>query len=176
MRRGTIDLDAIKMKQMLTKVKGLSQLADNKAKVDDLIVKTNINTSHGGEIDYLMIANGSKYCLCIIKLDEFTNVVHSYSLTTYKQYFKRRYQGEYIKMDIIEQTLDGSKFVIAYQDNGTFFVDVIDFRGNKIDLVRVSKILKIDTKSLPISGFCQPLITACFIDNRQIYINTYHRF
>ena len=78
-------------------------------------------------------------------------------------------------MDIIEQNSEGTKFLIAYQDNGTFFVDIIDYRGNKIDLIKVSKLLKLDKRSLPIFGFKQPLITACFVDNERIFVNAYHR-
>ena len=104
----------MRQSKTLKKLKGLKQLADNKEKVDELIVKTNINTSHEGEINFLVIANGSKYCLCIVKLDEFTHEVHSYSLSTYRLYFKRAYHGEYIKMDIIEQNSDGTRFLVAY--------------------------------------------------------------
>jgi hypothetical protein len=69
--------------------------------------------------------------------DEYFEVV-GYSLTKHNQIFRRVYEGEYIKMNNIEQSDDGTIYAIAYQDNGHFYVNVIDDTGKEHDLLDVS--------------------------------------
>ena len=89
--------------------------------------------------------------------------------------FKREYHGVYIKMNNIEQSADGQIFAIAYQDNGHFYVNVIDNKGVEKDLLDVSELLSLDSLSKPITGFWEPLITTVFIPGGDLYISAYHR-
>ena len=79
---------------------------------------------------------------------------------------KKEFKGEYIKISLIEQSSNGEVFAIAYQDNGKFFVDIFNNKGEDIETINVSNIISediLDANSKPISGFYEPLITCCFI-------------
>ena len=65
-------------------------------------------------------------------------------------------------MNNIEQNKEGNMFAIAYQDNGVFFVNVIDNQGKEISTLDVTDHLKLDASSKPVTGFMEPLITCCF--------------
>jgi len=80
-------------------------------------------------------------------------------------------------MNVIEQNLKGDTFAIAYQDNGTFHVSFVDNTGKELDDLNVSapNNLALDTGSLPIFGFFQPMISVCFIENDDVFISVYHR-
>lgn len=78
-------------------------------------------------------------------------------------------------MNLVEQTLDGTKFALCYQDNGKYFVSFLDNVGNEIDHLDVSQVLALNDGSKPITGFNEPLITCAFIDNDDIFIQCYHR-
>jgi len=47
-------------------------------------------------------------------------------METYQEYFVKEYTGEFMKMNQIEQNSNGSTIGIAYQDNGDFFVSILD--------------------------------------------------
>lgn len=80
-------------------------------------------------------------------------------------------------MNNVEQCCDGHNFAIAYQDNGVFHVCVLDNKGEVQDRIPVSEILAIEEtkKSLPITGFWEPLITSVFIPDDDLFICMYHR-
>ena len=73
-------------------------------------------------------------------------------------------------MNLIEQSDDGLMFAIAFQDNGQFFVSIIDFEGEEVDRVNVSEILEIDNKSKGIEGFWEPMITSVFLKKTILFI------
>ena len=67
-------------------------------------------------------------------------------------------------------------FAIAYQDNGVFFVNVIDNQGKEISTIDVTDHLKLDASSKPVTGFMEPLITCCFTsDPNQLFVQLFHR-
>mmetsp|Transcript_2672 Transcript_2672/g.4176 ORF Transcript_2672/g.4176 Transcript_2672/m.4176 type:complete len:149 (+) Transcript_2672:453-899(+) len=78
-------------------------------------------------------------------------------------------------MKQIEQSDDGTIYSIAYQDNGKFFVSVVDNSGTVLDNINVSDIVVIDNLSKPITGFWEPLITVSFIPDDNLFIAAYHR-
>jgi hypothetical protein len=83
-------------------------------------------------------------------------------------------------MNNIEQTDDGTIFAVSYQDNGHFYVNVIDNKGEEFDTLDVSALLKLDTQSKPITGFWEPLMTSVFIPGSEdkkmdLFISAYHR-
>jgi hypothetical protein len=78
-------------------------------------------------------------------------------------------------MALIEQTLTGKTFCIAYQDNGEFFISFVDQKGEELDNFNVTEYLKIDNASLPLPDFYEPLITVCFIEDDNVMVSVYHR-
>ena len=139
----------------------------------DLTRRQWINT----ELDVVQIVINytSKYVIAIVNDKDEHFEIQEYSLDTYQKLFTREVKGEYIKMNLIEQSNCGGFFAIAYQDNGKYFVLFIDEHGKELDLLNVSQKLAIDDKSKPITGFWEPLITVCFVE-RNVFISAYHRF
>jgi len=64
---------------------------------------------------------------------------------------------------------------LPYQDHGQFHVSLINPDGREITSLDVNKIVKIDTKSLPIDDIQDPLITCCFIRSDALFVCVYHR-
>ena len=62
----------------------------------------------------------------------------------------------------IEQDQDGTLMAIPYQDNGVYFLTVIDVIEKQTYNFNVSNILQIDKESVPITGFDDPFITCAF--------------
>ena len=101
--------------------------------------------------------------------------LQSYSLRTFKSHFKRSYDGDFLKMALIEQTLTGKTFCVAYQDNGEFFISFVDQKGEELDNFNVTEYLGIDNTSLPLPDFYEPLITVSFIEDDNVMVSVYHR-
>jgi len=78
-------------------------------------------------------------------------------------------------MNLIEQNNAGTVFGLAYQDNGVFHLSVIAHDGEELATLNVSELLGIDALSLPVTGFFEPLITCCFMNNEDIFVHVYHR-
>lgn len=78
-------------------------------------------------------------------------------------------------MALIEQTISGQIFCIAYQDNGIFKISFVDQKGEELDEFNVTEYLKIDETSLPLPDFYEPLITVCFIEDDNVLVCVYHR-
>ena len=53
---------------------------------------------------------------------------------------------------------------------------IIDNKGNMIKNMCLNSICDFDKRSKPIMGFYQPMITACFIQNDDIFFSVHHRF
>tara|TARA_B110000285_G_C15078108_1_gene591907 strand:+ start:162 stop:1631 length:1470 start_codon:yes stop_codon:yes gene_type:complete len=156
-----------------THIEGLEQFNKYGELFQDLTLRTFIDTEM--DVVQVIITYDSKKCVAIINdKDEHFEVV-GYSLTKHNQIFRRVYDGTYIKMNNIEQSDDGTIYAIAYQDNGQFYVNVIDDTGKEHDLLDVSQLLHLDAQSKPITGFWEPLITAVFIPGGDLFINAYHR-
>lgn len=64
---------------------------------------------------------------------------------------------------------------IPYQDNGCMRAYIIDNKGNMIKNMCFNEICGFDNKSKPIMGFYQPMITACFIQNDDLFFSIHHR-
>ena len=47
-------------------------------------------------------------------------------------------EGTYVRMNLIEQNLAGDTFAIAVQDDGHFFVLVLNNKGEMLDWIDVS--------------------------------------
>lgn len=142
----------------------------------NLTQRYNVNTD-ACEVIAMAISYDSKAALAIVAKGDEHFELQSWSLTDYSQIFKVEYDGEYVKMNLVEQNNAGNKFAVTYQDNGKFFVSVVNNEGKELDNVKISELLALDVASKPITGFGEPMITCCFLDteNDDLFISVYHR-
>jgi hypothetical protein len=141
---------------------------------DDLTVKSNQDTTY--PLVNVVITQNSKHCIAIASKNDEHFEIQGFCLTHKHRVWTKEYSnGKYLKMNLIEQNADGTEFAIAYQDNGYFRVIFINDKGEVLDTLDVTDLLKIDEQSTPITGFMEPLITTCFIKNREVFVQAYHR-
>ena len=125
----------------------------------------------------MIIGYDSKLCLAICANGDDTHFeLQAYSLQTFKQVFKKEYDGKYLKMKEIDQNDSGTLFVLPYTDNGKFFISIVDNKGEELNNIIVNGIVKIDDRSKPVTGFYEPLITTAVLPNEDIFVSVYHRY
>lgn len=156
-----------------THIEGFKEFEQYGSLFQDLTSRNYIPT--GKDIVNIIITYDSKHAVAIMSNKHECFALKGYDLNTQEEVFAREFNGTYIKMNLIEQTDEGTTIGVAYQDNGIFKVLFIDNKGNQIDEVDVSKLLSLDDESKPISGFFEPLITMSFLPNERAMIAVYHR-
>ena len=109
-----------------------------------------------------IVTYDSKHAVVVLSDGDTEFELQEYDVAEAQLVFSKEYKGTYLKMNNIEQNSEGTVFAIAYQDNGSFYVNIITNTGKEIDTVEVSKALSLDDKSKPVTGFMEPLITCCF--------------
>lgn len=86
----------------------------------------------------MAITYDSKSALAIVAKGDENFELQSWSLTEYSMDFSIKFEGTYLKMNLIEQNNAGSKFAVAYQDNGEFYVSVVNNKGEELDNVKIT--------------------------------------
>ena len=107
-----------------TKIEGLKEFNKYGDLFQDLTKREHVDT----ELDVINIniTYDSKFCIAIVNNKDEHFELQGYSLKTYSNTFKKEWKGEYIKMNVIEQTYNGTVYGLAYQDNGKFSVSFIN--------------------------------------------------
>jgi hypothetical protein len=134
----------------------------------------------------MAISYDSKLAIAIVKESELTVRVAAYCLTTYAEVWRNDFEGSFVRLNMIEQNNKGSVFAFAWQDNGTFYVRVLNNEGKVISDKNVSELMKVleskedlanicDEQSTPIPGQDEPLITCCFINLGELFVSVYHK-
>ena len=75
----------------------------------------------------MIISYNSKHVIISAKRDDHESIVKIYCLDTYELIFEESFGGrqeDFIKLKEIEQNSDGTKFAIAYFNDGLFRVRV----------------------------------------------------
>ena len=139
----------------------------------ELTKRTYVDTDM--DVISIIITYDSKYCIAIVTAKDEHFQVQGYSLTTFKRVFEKNFYGTYIKMNIIEQNVAGDTFAIGFQDNGKYYMSFLNTKGEELDHLNVSKVVNIDDKSRPITGFSEPLVTGSFLPDGNVFISAYHR-
>jgi len=85
-------------------------------------------------------------------------------------------KGTFVVLNEVEQNYAGDVLCIPYQDNGCLKAYIIDNKGNMLKNMCLNSITGFDKKSKPIMGFYQPMVTACFIQNDDLFFSVHHRF
>jgi hypothetical protein len=73
-----------------------------------------------------VVTQDSKHVVVLISNKDEHFELREYDVSDQREVFRKEYIGTYLRMNNIEQNKDGTMFAIAYQDNGAFFVNVID--------------------------------------------------
>lgn len=90
--------------------------------------------------------------------------------------FTKNLEGDWIVLNEIEQCNDGEILVVPYSDNGKMRVTILTNTGEEIALLDINEICGIDEASIPVVGFMNPMITACFDANNDLIVQAFHRF
>jgi len=83
-------------------------------------------------------------------------------------------RGKFLKVKEPEQNSKGNIFLLPYIDDG-FFKVLIFTKFSRLAEIDVNELLKIDNSTLPMIGIPDPLITACFVSDSQVYVSLIHR-
>ena len=105
-----------------------------------------------------------------------------YDLVTFEQVFEEKIGGnekQYIKCKEIEQNSEGTRYAIAYYDNGNFKIRTFErqqrteeeIAANEFD---VSAALGLDDHVLVNSGFDDPFINIEFVNDTLLFVNLFH--
>ena len=78
-------------------------------------------------------------------------------------------------MNEIEQNYVGDVMCVPYSDDGNVRALIFTNTGKKIVELNMNKEFNIDKRSVPIMGLFNPMITACFIENDDMFIAVFHR-
>lgn len=114
-----------------SRIEGLEQFSSYGRLFSDLTKRQQIDT--GFDVVTIIITYDSQYCVALVRNGDAQYDLQAYSLRTFKSHFNRSYDGEFLKMALIEQTISGEIFCIAYQDNGEYFVSFVNNKGEEID-------------------------------------------
>ena len=133
-------------------------------------------------INCIMTYN-SKSAITITKKDDREHIIHQFDLNTYEQTFEEVIGGiedvSYIKMSEIEQNSDGTRFAVAFLDNGHFKLRTFGSENRTEEEALASELdinkeLGLDNHTMPINNFPDPFISCCFVRDDMIFVNLFH--
>lgn len=114
----TIDEDAVEK----SKISEFNQYGDM---FRDLTTVTSMSTN-GCQIINMAISYDSKLALAIVRISDLEYNLRGYCLENYRELWKVEFKGDFVKLNIIEQNNAGKKYAVAWQDNGQFYLKIID--------------------------------------------------
>lgn len=149
---------------------------------NNLLKSTNVPTLY--PICSVIISYDSKYAITVTKKDEREYYVKMYDLETYELEFEEKIGGkqdDYIKLKEVEQNSKGNKFAIVYFNDGNFKLRTFtskprseqEVAQNELD---INKLVGYDNWTMAISGFPDPYITCCFVDDNRVFVNLFYNF
>jgi hypothetical protein len=139
-------------------------------------------------IQSVIITYNSKYAVTVTKKDEKEYWVKMYSLSTYDLAFEEQIGGQdddYIKLKEVEQNNKGDKFAMVYFNDGLFKLRTFEIDSEKVtrdekeikdNELDINNLLKLNNWTMAISGFPDPYITCCFIDNDRLFIDLFYNY
>lgn len=101
-------------------IDGLKQFDKHSHLFQELTKRQAVDTTF--DVVSMVITYDSKHCISIVTETDEQFYVQGYDLDTSSKVFEISFEGEYLKMNLVEQTLDGKIFALAYQNNGKFYV------------------------------------------------------
>lgn len=158
----------------LSKWKNYNEIFDN------LTIQKKVMTSF--PIVSCMITYDSTRTILVTKEDDTAYHIRQFSLTTQELVCTERYGGtenSYIKMKDVEQNGAGTRYAIAYIDDGKFKLRVFD-KEPRTEEEALAKELDVNAKlgmndhTMPIDGFGDPFITCTFVTCTVLFVNLFH--
>jgi len=133
-------------------------------------------------IHSVIISYDSTRAITVTKRNEREYYVKMYDLNTYELTFEEKLGGgpeDYIKIKEVEQTIDGKKYCICFFNDGKFYMRSFgkstrsdaEIKANEVD---INTLLGLDNWTMAISGFSDPYITCCFIDDDRVFVNLFY--
>ena len=158
----------------LTKWKNYNEIFDN------LTIQKKVMTAY--PIVSCMITYDSSRTIVVTKEDDTAYHIRQFNLNTQELVCTERYGGtenSYIKMKDVEQNSAGTKYAIAYIDDGHFKLRVFDKEPRTEEQalekeLDVNKALGINNHTMPIDGFGDPFITCTFVTCTILFVNLFH--
>lgn len=144
-----------------TTITGLEQLSDHDDLFQDLTARSYVKTN--GNVVSMVMSYDSKITVAITTTTPEKFMVQAFGLKDHTMKFEKTFEGEYLRMNLVDQDITGQKFAVSYQDNGRFKIAMFTQQGEDIDHIDVNDILDLDTESKALSGFYEPLITVFFV-------------
>lgn len=157
-----------------THIEGLNDFDEHSELFQQLTKRYHIATDHMDLIE-MAITYDSRHAIAICKNNDLKFQIKGVNLLNFEPCFHNEINGEFLRMNVIEQNLAGEIMAIAYQDDGVFYVRILDNKGKTIENLNVSDIIGTDNRSKPIEGINEPLISCVFIENDDLFISAYHR-
>jgi len=153
---------------------------NHKELFNNLLKSTDVTTMY--PICSVIISYDSTRAITVTKRNEKEYYIKMYDLESYLLTFEEKIGGEpdnYIKLKEVEQNSNGSKYAVAYFDDGKFRLRSFgkesrtdaDIKSNELD---INKLLSLDNWTMAIQGFPDPYITCCFIDDDRIFVNLFY--
>ena len=78
-------------------------------------------------------------------------------------------------MNEIQQNYAGDVFCVPYNDNGALKSLIFNNKGVRIAELDFNREFNLDKKCKPIMGLFHPMVTACFIQDDDIFFSVFHR-
>lgn len=129
----------------------------------------------------MIITYDSTKAVTVTKKDDTTYFVKQYDLESYKMTFEEKIGGDpksYIKLKEVEQSADGKKYAIVYNDDGVFFLRTFKKETRKDDEIQkdelnINKLLGLNNHTMCNQTFPDPFITCTFVSDDLIFINLF---
>ena len=145
-------------------------------------------------VSVIITFDSSRVVTCT-KNEDTHSIIKQYDLKdNNKLTFEEHYKGNYIKMKDVEQNSRGDYYCTVYMDDGRFRLrhfgkdsnqnvagcdpeiveqSNVNIEGNYFD-INLNPLLNLNDYTIPVAGFSDPYITACFIDDDRIFANLLH--
>lgn len=149
---------------------------------NNLLKSTDVTTMY--PICTVIISYDSTRAITVTKKDDKEYYIKMYDLESYDMTFEEKVGGEdndYIKLKEVEQNARGDKFAIVYFNDGNFRLRTFDKTTRSSDQIMseeldINELLGINNYTMAISGFPDPYVTCCFIDDERIFVNLFYNF
>ena len=146
----------------------------------NLVKSTNVVTMY--PICSMIITYDSTKAVTVTKRNDREYYVKQYDLEHYGLTFEEKIGGgpnQYIKLKEVEQSSDGKKYAIVYNDDGKFFLRTFGKETRteeeiQKDELNINELLGLNDHVMCIQTFPDPFITCTFITDDKIFINLFH--
>jgi hypothetical protein len=132
----------------------------------------------------MIITYDSTKTVTVTKKSDSEYYVKQYDLETYQLTFEEKIGGkeeQYIKLKEVEQTADGKKYAICYNDDGKFFMRTFEKKTRTAadifkDEVNLNKLLSINDYTMCNGSFPDPFIVCCFVNVDTLFVALFHNY